>query len=179
MSEYFENKDLIDQCINGHAGAQYELYNKYSKAMFSICCRMMRDTSEAEDMLQTSFMDVFRNLDKYRYESTLGSWIKRIVINNCVSELKRRRIYFQEIEENHQERHDSEEVLDCVLSVDMVKSAIKKLPVGYRTVFSLYLLEGYDHREIGQILSISEATSKSQYSRAKKKMRDLLTEKIA
>lgn len=144
--------------------------------MYNICSRMLGDRDEAEDVLQISFVDVFKNLQSYRYEASLGSWIKRIVINNCITTLKRRKIYFESIEEGHMQIADfaPEPSFDCKLSVDKVKKAMSLLPEGYRTVFSLYLFEGYDHQEIGEILQVSEATSKSQFSRAKKKMRDLL-----
>jgi RNA polymerase sigma-70 factor (ECF subfamily) len=137
---------------------------------------MMGSRDEAEDMLQVSFVDVYKHLASYRYASTLGSWIKRIVINNCISTLKKRRLDMESIDDGHIQIADtsysSEE--ESNLTVEAVKEALKKLPEGYRTVFSLYVFEGYDHQEIGQILSVSEATSKSQYSRAKKRMRELL-----
>ena len=176
MSDYFENRNLIERCIDGHQGSQFELYDKYSKAMFNICTRMMKSQVEAEDLLQVSFIDVFRNLSKYRYESTLGSWIKRIVINNCVTEIKRKKIYFEEITDRTVIIADIDDDLrECHLTIPMVNLAMKQLPDGYKAVFTLYLFEGYDHKEIGEILSISEATSKSQFSRAKKKMRDILS----
>lgn len=138
----------------------------------------MRNRGEAEDALQVSFIDVFRNLGSYRYEASLGSWIKRIVINNCLTALKRNKLYFESIDDDHiqiadpVEDHGVSSMDD--MSVLRIKQAMCQLPDGYRMVFSLYLFEGYDHKEIGQILDISEATSKSQFSRAKKKMRELL-----
>lgn len=138
---------------------------------------MLQNTDEAEDVLQISFVDVFKNLGSYRYEASLGSWIKRIVINNCLTAIKKRKLSFESLDEGHVQIADEEESVELSyrdLSVDLVKQAMAQLPDGYRTVFSLYLFEGYDHQEIGQILSISEATSKSQFSRAKKKMRQIL-----
>jgi RNA polymerase sigma-70 factor (ECF subfamily) len=136
---------------------------------------MVRNEMDAEDLLQNSFIDVFTKIDSYRYESTIGAWIKRIVINNCINFLKKRRLKYESWDEQMKEpvvREDN--IPEHTLTVSAVKKAMSKLPDGYRTVFSLYLLEGYDHKEIGSILEISEATSKSQYSRAKKKLKEIM-----
>lgn len=183
MSLNPSNRSLIQRCIKGDKYAQFDLYQQYSKAMFNICLRMLSSTDEAEDVLQISFVDVFRSLESYRHEATLGSWIKRIVINNCLTMIKKRRLHFESIEENHIQIPDEgpEPMIDSIddLSVAKVKDAMARLPEGYRTVFTLYLFEGYDHQEIGQILDITEATSKSQFSRAKRKMRELLQQEVA
>ena len=143
---------------------------------------MVRNEADAEDLLQYSFIDVFTKLDSFRQESSVGAWIKRIVINNCINWLKKRRLQFTELDERfhdfedyQEDRHTTEEVK---MTVDAINRAIYKLPDGYRVVFSLYALEGYDHEEIGQILDISTSTSKSQYSRAKRKILDLLNDPV-
>ena len=135
---------------------------------------MVKDEMDAQDLLQNSFVDVFTKLDTFRFQSSVGAWIKRIVVNNCINFLKKRRLYFEEIDERLGNIEDDPVVEDAGLNVDSIKHAMYQLPDGYRVVFSLYLLEGYDHQEIADILNISVATSKSQYSRAKKKMRELL-----
>ena len=137
---------------------------------------MLGNEAEAEDVLQESFIDVFRRLDSFRAESSLGAWIKRIVINHCLNVFKKRRIKFEEISESAgnipaEENEDNEEV---VYEVRKVKDGIMKLPDGYRQVLTLYLIEGYDHAEIADILGIQETGSKSQFSRAKAKLRDIL-----
>jgi len=145
--------------------------------MYNICLRMLKNETDAEDLLQKSFIDVFTKLDTFRYQSSIGAWIKRVVINNCINFLKRRRFHFQELEPAHVEvpaKMDRDSQSNSQLSVEVVHQALMQLPDGYRIVFSLYLLEGYDHKEIAQILEISEATSKSQFSRAKKKMREII-----
>lgn len=144
--------------------------------MFNVCHRMLGNEAEAEDVLQESFIDVFRRLDSFRAESSLGAWIKRIVINHCLNVFKKRRIKFEEISESAgnipaEENEDHEEV---VFEVRKVKEGIMKLPDGYRQVLTLYLIEGYDHAEIADILGIQETGSKSQFSRAKAKLRDIL-----
>lgn len=133
---------------------------------------------DAEDLLQNSFIDVFSKLDSFRFQSSIGAWIKRITINNCINFLKKRKLHFEELTDHTKriEESDAEvEVPNNRLDVKSVRHAVYKLPEGYRVVFSLYAMEGYDHKEIAQILEISEATSKSQYSRAKKRLKDLLT----
>ena len=144
--------------------------------MFNVCHRMLGNEAEAEDVLQESFIDVFRKLDSFRAESSLGAWIKRIVINHCLNVFKKRRIKFDEISEHAdnipaEENEDHDEV---VYEVRKVKEGIMKLPDGYRQVLTLYLIEGYDHAEIADILGIQETGSKSQFSRAKAKLRDIL-----
>lgn len=173
------HKEIVEQCKAGSRQAQFELYRLYSKAMYNVCLRMVKDEWDAEDLLQNSFVDVFTKLDSFRYQSSVGAWIKRIVINNCINFLKKKKIYFQELEDRHATTAEAEVGLRGSdtqgLSVEAVKRALFDLPDGYRVVFSLYMLEGYDHKEIGDILGIAETTSKSQYSRAKAKLRDILS----
>lgn len=165
--------------MEGNRRAQFELYQTYSKAMFNICFRMMSSREEAEDVLQNAFVDVYSKLDSFRFESSVGAWIKRIVINHCINELKRKRIVFLDLmdsaipdaaETSYNPGADPEEV-------NRVKKAIGLLPDGYRIVFSLYLLEGYDHKEISEFLGISEGASKSQFSRAKRRINEILMDK--
>lgn len=171
------HKEIVEQCKAGSRQAQFELYRLYSKGMYNVCLRMVKDELDAEDILQNSFVDVFTKLDSFRFQSSIGAWIKRIVVNNCINFLKKKKIYFQELEDRFATESPDEmgDITDTKgLSVDAVKRALFDLPDGYRVVFSLYMLEGYDHKEIGDILGVSEATSKSQYSRAKAKLRDIL-----
>ena len=170
---------LIARCLQGDRQAQHTLYQRYSDAMYNVCYRMLGSATEAEDVLQESFIDIFRRLDSFRAESSLGAWIKRIVINHCLNVFKKRRIRFEEITERTgevpvEEYQDDE---DTVYEVKRVKDAIMRLPDGYRQVLTLYLIEGYDHAEIADILGIQETGSKSQYSRARAKLKALLSEK--
>lgn len=137
---------------------------------------MLRNPMDAEDLLQNSFVDVFTKLHTFRFESTIGAWIKRIVVNNCINFLKKRRLEFEELDDRVTGISDSDNTpsVETGLNVEIVNRAIKELPDGYRVVFTLYLMEGYDHKEIGQVLGITEATSKSQFSRAKRKLREIL-----
>ncbi len=168
--------DIVEACKRGDRKAQFELYKLYSKAMYNICLRMLGTVENAEDALQNSFVDVFSKLDSFRFESSIGAWIKRIVINNCINHIKKRKLDFAELNDNlhHIPEDGVDNVPNEVLKVELIQKAIMQLPEGYRVVFTLYAMEGYDHEEIGEILGVTEATSKSQYSRAKAKLRDIL-----
>jgi len=178
VASYHEiHREIIELCKAGNSKAQRQLYLLYSRAMFGICYRMMNNREEAEDMLQESFIEAFMNLGTFRYESAFGSWLKRITVNKCINALKKKKALLVPAEDIPDiAGGDSEEDLP-VLKVEHITKAMCDLPEGYRVVFSLYLLEGYDHAEISQILGISEATSKSQYSRAKKRMKELIKNK--
>jgi RNA polymerase sigma-70 factor (ECF subfamily) len=135
--------------------------------------------TDAEDVLQLAFTEVFRKLDTFRFESSIGAWVKRIVLNHCINFLKSKRVEFEAFDDrlhdrpdDYQHQHDASD--DIRLDVQHIRRGIEKLPDGYRVVLSLYLLEGYDHEEIGQILKISEQTSKSQFHRAKSRLREML-----
>ncbi|MGB4849723.1 MAG: sigma-70 family RNA polymerase sigma factor [Saprospiraceae bacterium] len=169
---------LITSCLKGNRSAQHTMYKRYCDAMYNLCYRILGSEPEAEDALQESFVDVFRRLDSFRGESSLGAWIKRIVINHCLNELKRRKIIFEPIDDHFRETvtDDRNEDPDVEYDVKRVKDAIMKLPDGYRQVLTLYLIEGYDHGEIAGILGIQESGSKSQYSRARARLREILIE---
>lgn len=167
--------DLIARCRLGDRSAHYQLYKLYSKSMFNVSYRITRNEEEAEDALQEAFINAFRNLDSYRGDATFGAWLKRIVVNKAINALNKRK--HETISDDEQwdvvEEEASPEYRED-LTVDLVKASIAKLPDGYRTVLSLYLLEGYDHQEIGEIMGITESTSKSQLNRAKSKLKELL-----
>jgi RNA polymerase sigma-70 factor (ECF subfamily) len=139
---------------------------------------MMNDAEEARDMLQEGFIDAFRRLDSFRFESTFGAWLKKIIINKCINTLEKRRINWVELQITDTyplvDEDDSIHEEELQLSVDRVKKAMNHLPDGARVIFSLYLLEGYDHTEIAEILHISEATSKTQFMRARKLVKEFI-----
>lgn len=171
------HKEVIELCKTGNPKAQYQLYQLYSKAMFSICMRMMKTREEAEDMLQESFTEAFTRLETFRFESSFGAWLKRIVVNKCINGLKKKKVeleYADEIKTDDTAEEAEEDIESEYLNVKRIQHAMEYLPDGYRVIFSLYLMEGYDHTEIAQILNISESTSKSQYLRAKRKLKGLL-----
>ena len=173
------HREIVEACKKGEHKAQVKLYGLYSDAMYNTCLRMVKNEYDAQDILQSSFTDVFLNISKFKFESSIGAYIKRIVINNCINFLKKRKLQMVELDQNV--RHISEQVeekVDLNYSVEVIKKGLQQLSDGYRTVFSLYIFEGYDHKEIGKILDISEATSKSQLSRAKQKIRKYVYENL-
>ncbi len=169
------HRDLIERCREGRRDAQFELYRLYSKAMYNTALRMVQHPHDAEDLLQSIFIEVFTKLESFRYESSIGAWIKRITINKCINFLKSRRLAWSELTAGLDRMEEAEPEPVSSYTVECINQAIGQLPDGYRVVFSLYAVEGYDHEEISQILGVTEATSKSQYSRAKAKLREKLS----
>lgn len=174
------HSDLIDRCRQGNREAHYQLYKLYSRSMYNVGFRIVNNTEEAEDVLQEAFTSAFRNLHHYRGDSTFGAWLKRIVVNKAINYLHKKKAERIPDDERWDVREEEEEnILESFpFTVEQVHGAIERLPDGYRSVLSLYLLEGYDHAEIGEIMGITESTSKSQFNRAKKKLKDLLEEGI-
>ena len=179
MEVHHIHQELIDRCKAGDQHAHHRIYKLYAKAMYNTALRITGNEDDAEDVLQESFINAFRNLDSYRGESTFGSWLKRIVINKSINEIKKKRHDLISEDDNFDVPVEEEsEAYMPELTVEKVKKAIEILPDGYRSVLSLYLLEGYDHQEIGEILGITESTSKSQLNRSKKKLKELLMEQL-
>jgi RNA polymerase sigma factor (sigma-70 family) len=168
---------LLNECRQGSRNAQFEIYKLYSRAMFNISLRIVNDHAEAEDVLQEAFLDAFSRIHDFRQETTFGLWLKQIVINKSINCLRKRKldlVPLNEVDLAEPEEMDEE---DLELEVERIKKAVLKLSDGYRVVLTLYLFEGYDHQEIADILKISENTSRSQYMRAKQKLKRLLDTK--
>lgn len=147
--------------------------------MYNVGYRIVRNEDEAEDVLQEAFISAFKNLNHYRGDATFGAWLKRIVVNKAINAVKRKKMErFPEDSQIDIAEEPVDELMDFPFTVDKVKSAIALLPDGYRMVLSLYLIEGYDHGEIAEILGISESTSKSQFNRSKKKLREILEHQV-
>ncbi len=159
--------ELIEGCLADSRRAQKELYARYSQAMYTIAYRITNDFSLANDVLQEAFIKVFRALPNFRRESTLGAWIKTIVVRTALSKLKRRP-HFEPLE-----NHAVEEPIDWGhrMDADYLEKAIEELPEGYRMVFVLIEVEGYSHKEVAELMGISVGTSKSQLFYAKKRLR--------
>ena len=147
--------------------------------MFNTCLRILNNVAEAEDVLQESFIEAFKNLDGFEYRTSFGGWLKTICINRSINQLKKRKIDWVDIEKLAGNETAEEAAIDeneITLKVESVKKAIMRLPDGYRTVLNLYLLEGYDHEEIADILNVAQSTTRSQFIRAKQKLLQLLKE---
>ena len=160
------NRRLIEKCLEGDIKAQFQLYKQYSKAMYNIAIRFLNNKMDAEDILQESFVTAFGRLGELKNPDVFGSWLKRIVINNCISLQRKQRIQFEEIDE---QKHGEEDALEEGLpEMDpaLVHRAIRELPAKGRAVLILRALEGYSHKEIAETLGVTVSTSKTQYSRA-------------
>ena len=168
------HQDLVDGCRAGDQKAQFQIYKLYYKAMYNTSLRIVNDTMEAEDIMQESFLSAFEKIETYSGTVSFGAWLKKIVINRSLDSLGKRKMVFEDIrshtgirDESPEENVRSEEI---EVKVEEVKKAIENLPDGYRVILSLYILEGYDHDEIAEILNISSSTSRSQLSRARQKL---------
>jgi RNA polymerase sigma-70 factor (ECF subfamily) len=169
--------DLVERCKQGSSLSFKELYLQYVKAMYNTCLRMVNNAADAEDIVQESFIDAFRNIDGFNYQSTFGAWMKRIVINKSINHLRNKKLKLVEIGQTNIGELENEEPVneeEMKFKVSEIKAAVSRLPDGYRTVFTLSAFEGYDYEEISEILKISESTARTQYHRAKKQLLHLL-----
>ena len=168
--------DLVKASKKGDQKAQFELYRLYFAAMYNTTLRIVGDSDDAEDVMQEAFLKAFLKLDSYRGEVSFGAWLKRIVINKALDflRLKREKLSLEDAGEIGEMEDKPDDTQDVEYRDEEIKRAIYKLPEGYRIVLSLILLEGYDHEEVSGILNISNATSRTQYHRAKKKLIELL-----
>ena len=172
--------NLVVECKQGSKKACYELYKLYAKAMLNVSFRIVGNIAEAEDVLQEAFLDAFNKVKDFRQDTTFGLWLKQIVVNRSINMLRKRKLELVELDGEQFENiadDDFDDDEDTLYQAARVKEAIKQLPDGYRLVLSLYLLEGYDHEEISQILNISENTSRTQFLRAKRKLLEILNRK--
>lgn len=174
----FLNNKLVEDCKLNKAKAQMQLYDKYCNAMFIITQRYVKDNFIAEDVMQDAFIKVFKHIESFKGEVTIGAWIKRIVINQCIDYLKKKRIELVSIEEKKLDvaYDDTDWTINEKANINIVTSAINSLPEKYKVVLNLYLIEGYDHQEIAQVLSITEVASRSQLMRGKNKLKIQLKE---
>lgn len=175
-----QHQDLIDLCRKRDQKAQFQLYRLYYKNMYNTSYRIVADTAEAEDVMQEAFLSAFEKIETYSGKVSFGAWLKRIVVNQSLDCLRKKRQQFVSIEENTPEIKDETENYDLEeekFKIELVQKAIEELPEGYRVVLSLHLLEGYDHQEISEILGITNSTARSQYARAKQKLLVIIKDK--
>ncbi len=165
--------DLLEGCLNSDRMAQKRLFDQYKDAMFTLAYRITNDFNVAEDVLQEGFLSVFKNIAQFRKDSTLGAWIKTIIVRRALRLKKKNQKYqfSEELSDNYDDK-----MIDWGTSLDTeyLETAIQSLSTGYRTVFILIEIEGYSHREVAEMLGISEGTSKSQLYHSKKKLRSIL-----
>lgn len=177
-NEWYQNihQDLIEKCKAQDQSAQFKIYQLYYKSMYNTSLRIVSNPAEAEDIMQEAFLAAFARIKTYKGEVSFGAWIKRIVINKSIDHHRARKVKFEELDENLElsEENDNIDNTDMKVLLQKIKKAIEKLADGYRIILSLYLLEGYDHEEIGQIMDISASSSRSQLARAKQKLLEIL-----
>ena len=177
--------NLIKATLEGSQKAQMQLYDTYCQAMFNIACRYLKNHEDAKDAMQEGFLKAFVNIKSYKDTSAFGAWLKRIIINQCIDVLKKRQFITQSLEiENLQVVDDDDDddddddwQFDSAITKQDITNAIDRLSEKYKTVISLYLLEGYDHEELSQILGIPVKTSRTQLRRAKLQLQDALKTK--
>ena len=169
------HQDLLDRCLEGDKKAQFEIYRLYYKSMYNSSLRIVGIPEEAEDVMQESFLTAFRNLKTYSGDVSFGAWLKKIVINRSLDVLRKRKVIFEELHAELPVVSEPETEVESI-TVEEVKSAINSLSDGYRTILSLILLEGYDHEEVSEILGIKNVTSRTQFSRARQRLKEILTE---
>jgi RNA polymerase sigma factor (sigma-70 family) len=167
-SQKLTENELIEECISGNAKSQRKLFQRFAGKMMTICRRYARDHSEAEDMLQDAFIKVFCHIGQYRFEGPLEGWIKRIVIHTALRTLQKNKLRFADIEKETDSIPSPDVDALAALSTEELLRLIGSLPDGYRVIFNLSVIEGYDHNEIGALLGISPATSRSQLLKARR-----------
>jgi len=175
------NYKLIERCSKGDRKAQIELYKKYSGAMYNTCFRILKNSVEAEDVMQEGFLKAFQHIGSYLGDASFGAWLKKIMVNCSLDVLRKNKLEFENIDDIRKIEAEENEINEesiITFKVEQVKKALALLPDGYRIVLSLYLIEGYDHDEIAEITGITASTSRSQLVRAKKKLLELLSEKF-
>ena len=177
-NQIFSDSDLIAGCVAGDRKMQQELYQRFAPKMFGVCLRYAGNTEEAEDILQEGFIKVFKKVGSFRSEGSFEGWVRRIFVNTAIEHF-RRKTYLQPVTEREEETIEGSylSVLDSLAEKDIIQ-LVQQLSPGYRTVFNMYVVEGYTHKQIADIMGISEGTSKSQLSRAKIILQDMVRKNI-
>ncbi len=163
------DEKILEGCIAGKRRAQNQLYQRFAKGMLGVCLRYGRNLAEAEDILQDGFIKVFKNIKDFRHEGSLEGWIRKIMVNTAITQFNKNKMKFVEIsDEIAVQQDDQDETLNVRIEPEMLLNLIQEMPDGYRMVLNLYVFEGFNHKEIAEILTISENTSKSQLFKARK-----------
>ena len=168
-----EENELIRLVVENNRHAQHQIYSQFSPKMLSVCRQYIKDLHLAEDVMITAFMKVFTNLKNFKHEGSFEGWVRRIMVHECISFLRvQKKVLFVEDENYSEERCND---IESQFSVEDIQFLIDSLPDGYKMVFNLYAIEGYKHQEIAEMLGISEGTSKSQLSHARKMLQTQIT----
>jgi RNA polymerase sigma factor (sigma-70 family) len=174
----YTDKELIEKCLENDPRAQEFLYKRFSRQMYGVCLRFARNTLEADDILQEGFIKVFTYLKDFRQDGSFEGWIRRTIVNTAINYYNSKQNEWNEtsIDKAQFYQSETEDVLDKISAADLL-NIIHELPEGYRMVFNLYIIEGYNHQEIAEMLHISENTSKSQLSRARMALQERLIQR--
>ncbi len=174
------DEQLVAGCLKGDPIAQKALYQTYAGKMMSICMRYAPDREQAQDILQDGFVKVFQKMGHFRADGPLGGWIARTMVNTALDQIRRNKPFDHSVDLTEAEHlHATDEQAVSAMSTTELIELIQALPTGYRTVFNLFVIEGYPHKEIGEMLGISENTSKSQFMKARAYLRKLLPKETA
>ena len=169
---------MLAGCLKNNASSQEALYHRFSPRMLGVCYRFAKNREDAEDMLQEGFIKVFSQIHQYRNEGALEGWVRRIVVHTCINILKKNKKFSDSVDISFANSMPAtEENIPSIVQAKQVVECIRMLPIGYRTVLNLYAIEGFSHREISEMLDIEESTSRSQYTRAKTMLEDILIKK--
>jgi RNA polymerase sigma factor (sigma-70 family) len=169
---------MLAGCLKNDAASQDALYARFSPRMLGVCYRFAKNREDAEDMLQEGFIKVFSQIHQYRGDGSLEGWIRRILVHTCINILKKNKKFSECVDiRNAYGLMIREDMIPGIMQAKEVVECIRMLPLGYRTVLNLYAIEGYSHREIGHLLDIEESTSRSQYTRAKSMLEDILVKR--
>jgi RNA polymerase sigma-70 factor (ECF subfamily) len=169
---------ILQGCLQDNPFAQREMYNRYSPKMLAVCYRFAHNREDAEDMLQEGFIKVFSQIHTFRNQGAFEGWIRRIIVHTCINNLKKNKKFNESVDIIHATMVQvREESVPSIVQAKQVVECIRMLPIGYRTVLNLYAIEGYSHKEIAGMLDIEESTSRSQYTRAKQMLEDILIKK--
>lgn len=171
-------QSIIAGCLQNDAASQKELYNRYSPKMLSVSYRFAHNREDAEDMLQEAFIKIFSQIHTFQNKGAFEGWIRRIVVHTCINFLKKNKKFSENVDIAYATTvYVKEETVPSIMQAKQVVECIKLLPLGYKTVLNLYAIEGYSHKEIGNLLDIEESTSRSQYTRAKAMLETVLIKK--
>ena len=169
---------ILAGCLQNDAGAQRELYSRYSPKMLSVCYRFAHNREDAEDMLQEGFIKVFSQVHTFQNKGAFEGWIRRIMVHTCINHLKKNKKFNESVDIIYANGVQvREESVPSIVQAKQIVECIRLLPLGYRTVLNLYAIEGYSHKEISGMLDVEESTSRSQYTRAKQMLEDILIRK--
>ena len=169
---------IITGCLHNDSAAQRELYNRYSPKMLSVCYRFGQNREDAEDMLQEGFIKIFTQIHTFQNKGAFEGWIRRIIVHTCINFLKKYKKFNESVDLAYANSlYVKEENIPSIMQARQIIECIRLLPLGYRTVLNLYALEGYSHKEIGEMLDIEESTSRSQYTRSKAMLEMILVRK--